>query len=204
MKTKTSVGRLVAVLVLFTAVFFGIGTRAYAGNYPVWKTITVGDIKSADDFASRVFNDSLAFRKASLSAKTTGDEAVLSTECVADPEVRVLLDNTPFTVKGTLVLVTLTREQLGLPNEFTAADVRRHATALGLRLPPASLGPELRAQYPNQPDNGEVLVVLPEPISSRPFSAYCLVNQGGKLVLNSRINYQNPSAKWVFVQDATQ
>ena len=65
--------------------------------------------------------------------------------------------------KQSLDLVVLSVKELGFPQGAQLKDIYEAAKNLGLDLCPAEVGPQLRLQYPDQP-NGEWLVIAMEPI----------------------------------------
>ena len=66
--------------------------------------------------------------------------------------------------KQSLDLVALTVAELGFPKGAKLEDIYKAAKNQGLDLCPAEVGPQLRLQYPDQP-NGEWLVIAMEPIN---------------------------------------
>jgi hypothetical protein len=65
--------------------------------------------------------------------------------------------------KQSLDLVVRSVKELGFPNGAQYKDICKAAESQGLDLCPAEAGPQLRLQYPDQP-NGEWLVIAMEPI----------------------------------------
>jgi len=65
--------------------------------------------------------------------------------------------------RQSLGLVVLSVRELGFPRGAQLQDIYRAADSQGLGLCPAEVGPQLRLQYPDQP-NGELLEIAMEPI----------------------------------------
>ncbi|MBU1104648.1 hypothetical protein KJ664_01970 [Patescibacteria group bacterium] len=97
--------------------------------------------------------------------------------------------------KQLLNLVTATVAELGYPNGTQLRNVFKAGLARGWELCPAEVGPQLRLQYPDQPDN-EWLVIAMEPLRDSDgvpslFDVYC---HGGTRWLSA--NYGKPDDFW--------
>lgn len=101
-------------------------------------------------------------------------------------------------------LVNVLVANLGLKNSATLRDIYKRARELGLQLCPAEIGPQLRLQYQNQP-NDEWLRIGMEPIAdSDGYSRIFLVGHGGDDLGLDTLSF-NPKCvwshdgRWVFV-----
>ena len=112
----------------------------------VWKTIVLGSgLENADDFRT-------ALKKAGCRIGDWGND---------------ILGKPAFTVSKEEVEVDLVIKsvaELGFPNGATRAKIYEKAIELGLELCPSEVGPQLRLQYLDQPNN-EWLLIAMEPIS---------------------------------------
>ncbi|NMB91825.1 hypothetical protein GYA37_03190 [candidate division WWE3 bacterium] len=107
--------------------------------------------------------------------------------------------------KQSLDLVVLSVKELGFPQGTQLKDIYEAAKNQGLDLCPAEVGPQLRLQYPDQP-NGEWLVIAMEPIkdSGGALGLFRVGCGGGGLWLNAYNgnpdNFWNGNNRFVFVR----
>ena len=104
-------------------------------------------------------------------------------------------------------IVIPTVASLGFPNGATRQEIQNAAKNLGIGLKPlpARAGPELRLQYPDQP-NGEYILIDMENITDRGGSPSVFSvdrgNGGRRLRANdSRPDYRWSGYRWAFLQD---
>ncbi|MBU3934678.1 hypothetical protein KKC00_01805 [Patescibacteria group bacterium] len=132
----------------------------------VFKTIKLGTgLKTADDFRKALKDNGFSI----------GDYA------------NDILDKPAFTVATEeieLDLVVISVAELGFKNGATREQIYARAKELGLDICPAEVGPQLRLQYKDQPNN-EWLVIAMEPIAD---------SDGGLGLFNVR---RHDSALWL-------
>jgi len=137
-----------------------------ASEFPVWKTVTVGQHRGVDAIRN-------ALDKARIAIGESADE-VLGRPAFNFSRERHELE---------LVLVSVAQLGFG-PNGATLADIHARAQALGLVLCPEEVGPQLRLQYRNQPV-GEFLHIAMKPqrtYHGAPIN-FSLANSGAGLAL---------------------
>lgn len=118
---------------------------ALQSTFPVFMTVRLGTgLTTADDFR-RALSDG-GFR--------LGD---WGNDILGQPAFTVAAEPTEVDV------VVLTVADLGFPRGATRTEIYDKALSLGLELCPAEVGPQLRLQYPDQP-NGEWFLIGMEPI----------------------------------------
>ena len=110
---------------------------------PTWKTIQVGTMPSAD-----VLRDALL--AADFKIGNWGGDIL----------AKVVVATEPTEIE----LVRATVAELGFPRGATRAQIYEAGLKLGWQLCPPEVGPQLRLQYPDQP-NGEWILVAMEPIT---------------------------------------
>ncbi len=116
------------------------------GSFPIWKTIRLGTgLKSADDFRN-------ALKRAGMKIGNYADD-ILGKSAFTASETETEVD-----------LVNISVADLGFKNSATLRDIYVRAQELGLQLCPAEVGPQLRLQYKDQPDD-EWLRIAIEPIT---------------------------------------
>jgi hypothetical protein len=94
-----------------------------------------------------------------------------------------------------LDLVLVTVGELGFPKGAKRSEIYERALSLGLQLCPAEVGPQLRLQYPDQP-NGEWMLVAMEPIvdsDGRLVVFYVARDSDGRWLYAA---YGNPGSFW--------
>ena len=167
-----------------------LGSMAYASpkqpdshRWKVWKTITLGEYKTTNVLRNAI--------RASGNVISRYADGILN---------KVLLSQT----KKTIHLVFLTTKQITGKDYATITEVFAGAARLGLHKCPAEVGPYLREQYKDQPNNEWILIGM-DSISD--FDGRLSVFRVGCYndVLWLRGYYDEPgsvwlgSALWVFV-----
>lgn len=154
---------------------------------PVWKTIQLGTgLKTVNDFCN-------AIQKA---GGRVGDWA------------KDIMGKPAFTVSDQptdIDLIIVTVAELGFPKGATRKDIYAKAQSLGLSLCPPEVGPQLRLQYMDQPNN-EYLLIGMEPIadSNGDLSVFNVEHAGNAHWLDC--HYDSPGNvwydynRWVFVR----
>jgi hypothetical protein len=140
-----------------------VTTAAVVAGRPVWKTIALGApggmeaLRAALGERCRVGGLAAEMLDRAAAAGRPGDPADL---------------------------VVLSVAELGFAGGASRAAIYQRARALGLRLCPAEVGPQLRLQYPEQP-RGEFLHVAMEPVVTPRAgpAAFIVGNGGGGLLL---------------------
>ncbi|MBU0648581.1 hypothetical protein KJ969_00520 [Patescibacteria group bacterium] len=100
----------------------------------------------------------------------TGDElfaALKGASCEVSEFATDMLGKNGFAVASEqteVELVVASVGELGFPKGATRREIYERAKELGLELCPPEVGPQLRLQYPDQP-NGEWLLIAMEPIA---------------------------------------
>ncbi len=119
---------------------------AHAKRITVWKTIELGTYRSDDALLA-------AIRKNGMEGWA--------------PEFKVAKSKT------TIALARVSGKQLGLnpDDSYTWDEILEKGKLLGLVPCPAEAGPQLRLQYPNQPE-GEILAIMMEPVFYREKKPY--------------------------------
>jgi hypothetical protein len=142
---------------------------------PTWKTIQVGTMPSAD-----------VLRTALLAADfKIGDWG-------GDILAKVVVATEPTEIE----LVQATVAELGFPRGATRAQIYEAGLKLGWQLCPPEVGPQLRLQYPDQP-NGEWILVAMEPITASGgyLGVFDVVRGGDDRWLNGRNG--RPGGVWI-------
>lgn len=158
-----------------------------AHRFPTWKTIELGTgLKTADDFRG---------------ALNAGGYKV-------GPWGNDLLERPEFKVSSSaarLDLVAVTVQELGLPHDAFRSDIYARAKEFGLELCPPEVGPQLRLQYPNQPQDEWLLIAMVPIVDlSGNRLVFHLVHEADGLWLAGAYGYPGSfwdnRYKWVFVQ----
>lgn len=125
----------------------------------------------------------------------THDQQSLLEALVAGYEIyewdRVTVAKIPLDSKPRQVTLTrVTVRELGFPDGASRRKVYARARQRGLKLCPAEVGPQLRLQYPDQPD-GECLHIAMKPIKDdeRVPGAFVVENVAGHLLLDTEPGY---------------
>jgi hypothetical protein len=115
-------------------------------NFRIWKTIKLGTpgLKTADDFRKVIESDKIHIDKR-------------ADDILGRPEFTVAAEQTEVD----LVIVSVA--ELGFKKRTKREDVYAQAKKLGLQLCTPEVGPQLRLQYTDQPDN-DWLTIAMEPI----------------------------------------
>ncbi len=148
-------------------------------EFNIWKTINLGTgLKTADDF-----------RKA---LKDNGfDISHWADDILGKPAFTVATE----TIEVDLVKVTLA--ELGFKKGARSDQIYERAKELGLELCPPEVGPQLRLQCQDQPNNEWVLIWMEPIIDSaghpRVFLVGCLTS---KLWLCGSLDWDNPDFIW--------
>jgi len=163
-----------------------------ADEYPVWKTIRLGVLPSAD-----------ALRTALLA---TGCKIVDYSRVVDRMLDGVVVAAKPMDVE----LVRVTPVKLGLRDRASWDMIWRSAWELGFKRCLAEVGPQLRLQYPEQRGREWVLVGCEERFVSKDrtlviptvFAVVSELGWGGGLYLSSSAGdppgFWEPTSQWVF------
>jgi hypothetical protein len=137
----------------------------------VWKSIKIGGFSNVNEVRE-------AIKKAGMNINNPAD---------------LLLEKIPLAKEqSTIKLVCLSMKDLGF-NEDGAKneEIFNRAKEMGLELCPAEVGPQLRLQYKDQP-NEEFIMIAMEPIAvSNSFSLFFIMNGGTDLWLASHIGQLN-------------
>jgi len=154
---------------------------------PAWKTIRLGTgLKTADDFVQAI----------KAAGGKVGDYA------------RDILGKPAFTASNQpteIDLIIVTVSELGFPKGATRKEIYAKAQSLGLSLCPPEVGPQLRLQYMDQPNN-EYLLIGMEPIagSHGALSVFLVAHDGHGPWLYSHSDYPDDvwldNDRWVFVR----
>jgi len=120
------------------------GENPWVVEFPTWKIVTLGRHRTSRSYVSAV-------------------EAVVRT--MGDWMPALIEKAPPSQGQVRLGLVALTPADLGLPPRVTRKQIYDAALARGLALCPAEVGPALREQYTEQPEDEELLVAM-EPIKN--------------------------------------
>jgi len=189
-----------------------IEAKAAAGDFPVWKTVTLGTYRDVnglrEDLDSRHCGlDGAVAAARRHAASVAGVSAPLS--CSLGDIAAEIIGRPAFTLGNSRLdvdLVALSLVDMGFEGERVAiADVYARARQLGLELCPAEVGPQLRLQYLEQP-LGEFLRIAMEPIATYEGELVDLTvaNGGASLLLISgdarADSLVHPSVKFVFVR----
>lgn len=159
-----------------------------ASSFPIWKTIKLGTgLVTADDFRQAL--KKAGHRISDWANDILGKRAFQA----ADKEMKVV------------DLVVVSMKELGFPKGATRQDIYRKAQEMGLMLCPPEVGPQLRLQYPDQPNN-EWLLIGMEPITDS--DGYLRVFYVGRDVsdswLGGRYSYADSfwdgGNRWVFLR----
>jgi hypothetical protein len=144
-------------------------TKVYIGK---WNIDTYNAIKNYSNIQHfyESFPDKPIFMKTietdpNIQTPEEARQAILAKGCKIYTYADQILEKTPFSKeKKSYDLVSFTVEQLGFPQGAKLRDIYAKAKELGLELCPAEVGPLLRLQYTNQPDNNYLRIAM-EPIS---------------------------------------
>lgn len=106
-----------------------------------------------------------------------------------------LLEDKDFVVakrETTIQLIVISVEDLGLENGGRYDDICLRINELGLMLCPAEVGPQLRLQYPEQPQD-EWLTILMKPLCGDDvnYRVFVVDNRQGRKTLSTRYAYPN-------------
>jgi uncharacterized protein YlaN (UPF0358 family) len=150
-------------------------------RFPIWKVIELGSM------AANELKEALRDNKFG----TTG----IASE---------IMDRIHISGVGTIIeLVKVALEELLLGNDPTREQVYDRAKEWGLNLVPAEVGPQLRLQYPDQPD-GEELFIGMVPMCARDGNDYIFLverdgeSPGSRLLFGYRGDPGGPDVRWVF------
>jgi len=153
-------------------------------QFKIWRTVKLGSgLKTADDFR-KALNDN-GFRVSSWA------DDILPAFTVATEATEV-------------DLVKVTVSELGFKKGARRDQIYERAKELGLELCPPEVGPQLRLQYKDQP-NEEWIFVGMEPItdSDGDLSVFCVERIDSELWLSSPWSYPDrvwhSGLQWVFV-----
>ncbi len=157
-------------------------------QFKVWKTIKLGrsNLRRADDFHKDIKDCRMRI----------GDWA---SDILGKPAFTVATEETEIK----LVLVTVA--DLGFKNGATREDIYKRAQGLGLELCPSEVGPQMRLQYKDQPNDERILIGM-EPISGSDgdLSVFCVEHLGDRLWLDSRSggpgHFWYGVRRWVFAR----
>ena len=142
---------------------------AFSNFFPAWRTVKLGTgLLTGRDFHT-------AFAESSFGV------SVGALRIFDQPAIKVIALETEVT------LVLATPAELGFSGGAALAEIYMRAGGIGLELCPPEVGPQLRLQYPDQPE-GEHLIVGMDPVVSGLNTGGCfvfgLVNKGGGLLLS--------------------
>lgn len=160
-------------------------------NFPVWKTIELGSYKNID----------------------TIREALVSNGFWIEYWANDILKKTPVSnKKNKLDLILISAAQLGFNEWVLYKDIHGRAQEFGLKFTPAEVGPQLRLQYKDQPED-EWLHVAMKPLiaSDGDLTIFDILhfnnhthNHGSSLQLcSSSVRHDvlwSPSSRWVFLK----
>lgn len=158
--------------------------KAVSQSLPTWKTIKLGTYKSVSEIRE-------ALKTKGFRTSEWGDVAL--GQIVLSP------------AETEIELVTATVEQLGFKDAAVYGTIMNRIQELGFSLCPPEVGPELRLQYPDQPE-GEWLLIAMNPIAGsdgthRVFNV--VANDGSRWLLGgfgSTSRWWHRGARWVFVR----
>ncbi|MFA4890656.1 MAG: hypothetical protein WC587_03475 [Candidatus Paceibacterota bacterium] len=120
-------------------------TASSRSSFPVWKTITLGIYKSANEYREML-------KANGFKIGNWGDDILGKPAFTASPE------------ETEVELVKMTVAELGFRNGATRKEIYERALELELKLCPNEVGPALRLQYTDQPMSEWILVAM-EPIA---------------------------------------
>lgn len=129
-----------------------------SGEFPVFKTIKLGTHKSANALRSSLIDD----RNYIENWDRYGSNTIEITLAKSETEI-------------TLHVATV--EELTGTGLVCAHVINSAIRSKGYDLCPAEVGPQLRLQYPDQP-NDEILQIAMEPIAGGPTKQYCFYWEG--------------------------
>jgi hypothetical protein len=144
MKTKTLLFVL-TILIHFVSNGQTVADSSHNFNWEIWKTIKIGTYTSVDEIKNVL----------GLQGYKITDQA------------DALLNAPDFKIsklKQEIKLVMLTRKELGLQYKYSLREFYAAAIKKGLSLCPPEIGPALREQYKNQPENEWIRIAM-EPIT---------------------------------------
>jgi len=153
-------------------------------KFNVWKTINLGTGKNADDFR-KVLKDR-GFNIGNWANDILGKPAF-----------------TAATEATEIDLVKVTVAELGFKEGARRDQIYERAKELGLELCPSEVGPQLRLQYQDQPNN-EWLLIGMKPIadSGGDLRVFCVKRNDSELWLSGDWgppgSVWNPGSQWVF------
>jgi len=153
-------------------------------KFNVWKTINLGTGKNADDFR-KVLKDR-GFNIGNWADDILGKPAF-----------------TAATEATEIDLVKVTVAELGFKEGARRDQIYERAKELGLELCPSEVGPQLRLQYQDQPNN-EWLLIGMKPIadSDGDLGVFCVRRGDSELWLGSGWSHPggvwDPGSRWVF------
>lgn len=158
-------------------------------HWKIWKTINCGTgLKSADDFRESIKKNGMKI------SDWANDILGKPTFTTAAQEIE--LD---------LVKVTVTVRELGFKSGARRDQIYARAKGLGLELCSSEVGPQLRLQYPDQPNNEWILIAM-EPItdSNGVLRVFSVERGVSGLWLNGHYGFPNgfwgPDSQWVFLR----
>lgn len=129
-------------------------------NFSVWKTITIGNIKTLDEIKSAII--SKGFRIGSWAED--------------------VLNSSAFTLaidESQIDLYKVTPRDLGFIDGAYLAEVYWRAGELGLKLCPLEVGPQLRIQYLDQPKKESLQIAMESQRDSEDHKSQFRVVYGG-------------------------
>jgi len=153
-----------------------------------WKTITLGTgLETADDFYN-------ALKQGGFTISEFANELLRSSVFkVATKETQI-------------DLIVVSVAELGFANGGSRKDVYNRAHELGLGLCPAEVGPQLRLQYKDQPNNEWYRIAM-DPIvaSNGKLFVFSIGSLGGERPFSSAVvgspeDSLNSLGRWVFVR----
>ena len=155
---------------------------SYKPKFKTWRTITLGTYQSAQDLSSALKNNGFEFAK---------------------PAAALLKQATLAPTETQLPLVNVSVRELGFEEGAILIQVYARALECGLSLVPAEAGPQLRLQYPDQPDQAWLCMGMqPLPDTQGFQSVFYLVRVMGYLWLNTEYAhssyFSSPDRRWVF------
>ena len=151
-------------------------------RFPTWKGIKLGTLSVRD-------------------LKNAIREREFATSSIVDD----IINRVPVAGTGTRIeLVKVSANHLGiLEDDPTRDQIYDRAKQWGLNLVPAEVGPQLRLQYPDQPD-GEELYIGMVPMCARDGNDYIFLvdrdgnGPGSRFLRGYRGDPGGPSVRWVF------
>lgn len=156
--------------------------------FPIWKTIKIGTslLRTAEDFR-----------------KAIKDREMRISDWASD-----ILGKPAFTVVAQeieLDLVKLTVRELGFKSEARRDQIYERAKQLGLEPCPVEVGPQLRLQYKDQPNDEWILIAM-EPIagSGGALWVFGVRRYDSELWLDGSFGFPDffwgPGSRWIFIR----